>query len=51
MPVGVLAATGDTGVTVARTLDHRIDRLVVEMRRGVAPAVRIAAAAGGGDVK
>lgn len=43
--------TGDTGVTVARTLDHRIDRLVVEMRRGVAPAVRIAAAAGGGDVK
>lgn len=43
--------TGDTGVTVSRTLDHRVDRLVAEMRQGLAPAVRIAAADGRSDAK
>jgi hypothetical protein len=42
---------GPTGVTVGRTLDHRIDRLVAEMRRDNVPAVKIAAVAGGRETE
>lgn len=37
---------GGTGVTVSRTLDHRVDRLVAEMRQDLAPAMFVAAVAG-----